>query len=591
MTGETLLDRLRSHAEQDLTYLLTPRRSLSYRALLTDISAFSVWLQRSGFGPGDRIAIAATEPVAVTVCLLTALVRGLTAVIVPVAGPAVNGARSLARAHACKLIVTDTAAGPRLELLAPRVDAAEGAGDGAVAFIDALQQAGPQVSLSAVQPAEPAIVIFSSGTTAVAKGIRWSHGALDHHLRTYQQTLRYRPGQRLFNGLPLEHTDGLFHGLLVTAWGGMTWVRPPPFSIAALDDWRQLAQRQRPQVLVAVPALLRLLRTTAAADAFRGLELIVSSADRLDLDTWRYFDTNIAPVANIYGASETINGGLFALPWESAIDDSIGRPVDMQAEVRDEHGRSLPPGEIGRLYLMGDNLFAGYETGEAFEPAPLTDGWLAMADNAVRLPDGRFRIVGRADEARNVGGVLVHPAAIDLALQQLPYVIASQTIMRPTVAQLQDFSPVSFVIASEAVDPARIRHDLQQRLPAVRCPREVVVLDELPATAVGKVDRPALHLLLDDREAQNSAGNSHGPDAIAERIVNCAARVLALPAGKLSLDSRYDTVVGWDSFGHINLALAIERQFGVRMSYAEVTRAASLRDFETIVSRRLTAAR
>ncbi len=97
----------------------------------------------------------------------------------------------------------------------------------------------------------------------------------------------------------------------------MTWLRPPKFSFSGFDIWASLMSRQNADVLVAVPSLLDMVLRMGAGklhEPLSKLKLIVSSAERLNPEGWQMLQAKFAPVANIDGMSETVHGGLFALP-------------------------------------------------------------------------------------------------------------------------------------------------------------------------------------------------------------------------------------------------------------------------------------
>lgn len=262
----------------------------------------------------------------------------------------------------------------------------------------------------------------------------------------------------------------------------------------------------------------------------------------------------------------------------------MGRPIDMQAQIRDAAGKAVPHGRPGYLYLKGDNLFDGYEDAGAFEAAPLNDGWFCAADLAIQTRGGSFQILGRADEARNLGGVLVHPAEINSAPSRLPYVEASKTAFLTSSGTLYADTPVSFIQTQFALTLEQVKRDLDGFLPPSRMPREIVRVEALPLTEVGKADRQEL-LRLHAKRAQATATGAASL-SIDDQIVALAARVLGLSPDVLSVSNSQDTTIGWDSFGHINLALEIERHFGIRLSYANVTGARSLADFAMFVKRK-----
>ncbi len=584
MSSAELFGRLSDFAARGLNFLAEPKGRRSYRELISAIESMCGWFDRATLRAGDRFAIASAEPFATAVCTFACLMEGITVVVVPAGESGGSIQQQLARIG-CKAALFDGA--KSTVLLAPDPSALSRL-FGKIKFqpfVDALQPSQARLPKSGAVTTAGAVVIFSSGSTGTPKGVRWSCSALFAHLETFRKTLRYEPAMTLVNGLPLEHTDGFFHGPLICGWAGMTWVRPPRFSFNELDVWSELMTRDEPTVLVSVPTMLDMMLRLSPSPLDRQLaqlKVIVSSAERLKPPLWQPLEAQYAPVVNIYGMSETVNGSLFALPWNRIDYDSVGKPIDIQAAVRDDTGRDVEAGRAGILHLKGDSIFDGYETGTDFEPAPLEDGWFKTGDMALHRRDGLYEIIGRADEARNIGGVLVHPKEIDDALSRLSYVKASKTILIRVTGAINEFAPISFVETSEAEAATRIRHDLEQSLASVRQPRDILTVDSLPVTGVGKIDQTALLKLYKTHQA-SEASELHG-GTTETQIKLLAARVLNAPIETLSMASRHGSTIGWDSFGHINLALAIERHFGIRLSYADVTSATSLADFAAIAA-------
>ncbi|MEZ5923122.1 MAG: AMP-binding protein [Hyphomicrobiaceae bacterium] len=583
MNGSEIYERLSHFAERELAFLVEPGRRCTYRDLVEAIGSICGWFDQAGLKPGDRLAIASNDAFAVSTCAFASLVEGITIVMLPLGDHGKPLGQRLDDTG-CKAVLVDSPDGSRLS------KADRGplwrllSRSSAILFREAVKSCGSRSPRCSSTASSPAIVIFSSGSTGTPKGLRLSTRALLAHLETYRTVLRYEPGMALMNGLPFEHTDGVFHGPLICGWSGLTWIRPPLFSFAGLEAWVELMAREQPHVLVGVPSLYAMMKQLGPSllDAqLARLKLIVSSAERLAPRLWQSLEERYAPVANIYGMSETVNGGLFALPWENPDRETVGRPIDMEATVRDEMGNAMPDGTAGLLHVRGANLFDGYELSGAFTPAPLVDGWFKTADLAVRRASGDFEILGRADEARNIGGVLVHPREIDDAVASLAYVTSSRTVMLEANGELAEPVPVTFVDTDEPDVVKKLQRDLALLLPPARRPRDIVPNVKLPVTAVGKLDRMALQRFYTDYKAADAA--LAGSGTIESEIIDVASGVLNAPRDSLSLASSQGSTYGWDSFGHINLALAFERHFGVRMSYSEVTSSTTLADFAAIV--------
>lgn len=343
-------------------------------------------------------------------------------------------------------------------------------------------------------------------------------------------------------------------------------------------------RKHRANILVGVPSMFEMLLYAdasndgaSALDAFTNLNFILSTADKIKPSTWREIEKRYAKVGNIFGLSETVNGGIYTLPGDADNFETVGFPVDLEVKIVGEQGETLGLAQQGILAVKGESLFDGYETEESFEPIVLHDGWFYTSDFAMQQVSGRIQILGRVGEARNIGGLLVHPNEVDALLQTIPGIKASKTIFIKSKAGLHEEQLVSFIVAVEQVDVERMKQELSSKLESQKIPRDILTLDQLPISVAGKVDKFALTQEYQSRKG-NAVPTGHQQN-LEEQVLSIAASTLGMPAEQLSLDKVQADTIGWDSFGHINLALAIESNFGIKFTFDEVTQMQTLGDF------------
>jgi acyl-coenzyme A synthetase/AMP-(fatty) acid ligase len=172
---------------------------------------------------------------------------------------------------------------------------------------------------------------------------------------------------------------------------------------------------------------------------------------------------------------------------------SLGRPVaGFTVEVRDDDGRELPAGEVGWLWVKGDSLARGYwqrpeRTRQAFRGE-----WYVSGDMVRRDADGYFYYCGRGDDMLKVSGKWLAPKELEGCLLEHPAVREVAVVGVPDARGLA--KPWAFVVAAEGVRDLEdeLRAFAAERLEPYKAPRRVVVLDDLPRTHLGKVDRGAL---------------------------------------------------------------------------------------------------
>ena len=153
----------------------------------------------------------------------------------------------------------------------------------------------------------------------------------------------------------------------------------------------------------------------------------------------------------------------------------------------------LPAGEIGEVQIKGAHVFKGYwrqpeKTAEAFTD----DGWLRTGDLGMREPDGYFTLKGRAKDLIITGGLNVYPPEVELALMEHPAVAACAVIGCPDAQWGEQVVAAVIPRAGAAIDQAAIAAFCRERLAPYKAPRHVVFVDELPANALGKIQKAKL---------------------------------------------------------------------------------------------------
>jgi fatty acid CoA ligase FadD36 len=428
-------------------------RSLTRAELLASANAVAEDLAGLGSAApsGPRpVAIEATPTLETVVAVLGALLAGVPAVPVPPdAGPR-------ERAH----IFADSGAQP-----APPVD----------------------VTVRSVRerplPASgPALVLYTSGTTGPPKGAVLSHQAINACLDGLAAAWQWTPDDVLVHGLPLFHVHGLVLGVLGALRVGSPLVhtgRPTPEAYAAVDG----------SLYFGVPTVWsRIAADETSARALRRGRLLVSGSAGLPAPVFESLRARAGqgPVER-YGMTETLIT-LAARADEPREPGWVGGPLDgVQARLVDEAGAPVEPGTIGLLHVRGTTLFDGYLNARA----PLTDdGWFVTGDAAVQSPEGRFRIVGRAeDDLIKSGGYRIGAGEIEASLLAHPDVVEAAVVGHPDDDLGQRI--VAYVVA-QGVDAGTLIEHVARDLSVHKRPREVRFVEALPRNAMGKVQKSRL---------------------------------------------------------------------------------------------------
>jgi acyl-coenzyme A synthetase/AMP-(fatty) acid ligase len=178
---------------------------------------------------------------------------------------------------------------------------------------------------------------------------------------------------------------------------------------------------------------------------------------------------------------------------------TLGKPVaGFDVRVRDDHGHDVPTGEVGWLWVRGDSRAQQYWHQSAKSYQAFRGAWYASGDMVRQDEDGYFHYCGRGDDMLKVSGKWLAPKELENCLLQHPRVQEVAVVGVPDAAGLA--KPCAFVIAADAAETCDLESELQAyaraRLEAYKYPRTVVIMDDLPRTHLGKVDRGKLRALL-----------------------------------------------------------------------------------------------
>ena len=324
------------------------------------------------------------------------------------------------------------------------------------------------------------MLAYTSGTGGDSKAAIHTADGMQANIEAAIDAQHLDAQTRALAVLPLFHVGGLCIQVLPTlAAGGRVRLHARFDAGAWLDD----VAAWRPTTSLLVPATMRALvehPAWAIAD-LSSLAFVNSGSQTVPLHLIEAFHRRGVPVCQVYGATETGPVSLVLRPEEALHHPGkAGRPA-LGVSVRCVDGE---------LWIRGPNLARGYHR-EPAAPA-FADGWFRSGDLALQGQDGLFEIVGRCKELVISGGENIHPAEIEnLAL-------GDAAVAEAAVVGLPDERwgevPVLAVVArpGAVIDVARLAAALAERLARFKQPRRIVVLPELPKTALGKVQRTRL---------------------------------------------------------------------------------------------------
>jgi malonyl-CoA/methylmalonyl-CoA synthetase len=433
----------------------------------------------AGIEPGDVVLLSSASSLDFVVAYLGVLRAGATALL---ANPSYTDSE-------LELLVADSgavlalAAGPGFERLTA-VSARQ-------PRLRAVRSLNAVMSSTAVEPAPrhrdtPAILAYTSGTTGTPKAVPLSDANLLASIRAVMLAWRWEPDDVLVHALPLFHQHGLggVHAALVA--GSKTVVRSR-FDPA---DLCEAIAAERASVMFAVPSIYHRLVEWGGIGGvdLSGLRLLVSGSAPLS-------PALAGRVASLAGQPPLERYGL----TESGLDVSnlydgarrpglVGLPLPgVEVEIATDHGEVLPAGGDGEIVLRGPQVFDGYR-GDRSDAAFHPGGWFRTGDvGRIDPADGYLRITGRVKEVIISGGMNVYPREVELVLEEHPKVSRVAVVGLPSERWGEEV--VAAVVPAAAGSPSDpdLLEFARARLAPFKCPKRVVIVDELPVNPLGKV--------------------------------------------------------------------------------------------------------
>ncbi|GEB45581.1 long-chain-fatty-acid--CoA ligase [Microbacterium testaceum] len=340
-----------------------------------------------------------------------------------------------------------------------------------------------------------ALLQYTSGTTGTPKGAVLTHSNLRANAmqgRAWVPGLR--DGEETFYGvLPLFHAYGLTLCLTFAMSIGAKLVLFPKYD---LDLVSAAAKKSPPTFLPAVPPIYDQLARAAARGTLdlSSVRFAISGAMSLPVatvDRWEAATGGL--LVEGYGMTESSPVALGNPIGPSRRPGTVGVPfpsTDIRVVDPDDPTVDRPQGEAGELLLRGPQVFQGYWNRPSDTAETLLDGgWLRTGDIATVSPDGFVTIVDRLKEIIITGGFNVSPSEVEDVLTSHPDIAGAAVVALPKSSGQEDVAAAIVLREGVHVEPDAIRDFCKTRLAAYKVPRRVVVVDDLPRSLIGKVQR------------------------------------------------------------------------------------------------------
>lgn len=473
-------------ANVDRAFLIVAGSTLlSYGEMLEETARAGAWLRSIGLDQGDRALVQAHKSPAAVILYLACLRAGV--VFIPL--------NTAYQESELDYFLTD--AEPKLLVSSPGLPAESVgyggtrtliSGDLASAPWARIEQALPTVELAS---GDPAAILYTSGTTGRSKGAILTHGNLSSNVMVLGQAWHWQDNDVLLHALPIFHAHGLFVALHCAMLGASPILFHERFDVDAV-----VSDLPEATVFMGVPTFYtRLLSDPRFDEALCArIRLFVSgSAPLLDSTFEEFREQTGHSILERYGMTEALM--ITSNPYDGPrIAGSVGTELPgISVRVVADGGSAAPVGTPGVLELKGPNLFAGYwRNPEKTAEDHTTDGYFISGDIATQDDAGVIRIVGRAKDLIISGGYNVYPKEIELAIDALDGVVESAVIGVPHPDFGEGIVAVVTRSPGQSLEPSAIGDALKAQLAAFKRPKKIVIVDELPRNAMGKVQKAEL---------------------------------------------------------------------------------------------------
>jgi len=475
---------------------------LTFGELSAQSNAFANALRSRGVGRGDRVAL--LLPQSFETLIAHVAIYKLGAVAVPLA--LLFGVEALEyRLYTAgvKAVVTNPAGAAKVEAIRRRLPLLETVvvvdGGGETDFRCLVGAGSTEFAPVDTGPDDPALMIFTSGTTGPPKGALHGHRVLLGHLPGIEMAYEFlpQPGDVMWTPADWAWAGGLLNALLPALHLGVPVVSAR-FERFEPESALKLMEAMRVRLAFIPPTALRMLKGAGDLVARHRLDLraVCSAGEALGRETYDWAKEALGVTVNeFYGQTECnlVLGSCAAIGATSA--GATGLPVPGHAvAVIDAAGRPLPPGEVGQIAVRRPDpvMFLGYWQNEEATAKKFVGDWMTTGDQGVTDERGFVHFFGRDDDVITSAGYRIGPGEVEDCLTGHPAVALAAAVGKPDAVRTEIVK--AYVVLKDGVERSaaladEIRLWVRERLSAHEYPREVEFVDSMPLTTTGKVIR------------------------------------------------------------------------------------------------------
>ena len=357
------------------------------------------------------------------------------------------------------------------------------------------------LALPAVDDCADVLLVYTSGTTGLPKGAVHTQAGLLANAKASDEAHAFKPIDIVLSTLPMFHVGGLCIQTLPALLAGVSVHLQPRFDASAwLKSVSQGELVQRPTLSLLVPATMRAVLDHAEWPSvdLQSLRGIMAGSSTLPEAYLEKFHQRGVPVGQIYGTTETGPVSVI-LKFQDAVQriGFAGWPhANLELQIRDAEEQAVKPGVTGEVCVRGPNVMRGYWLAASQAAGEgLKDGWFQTGDMGYLDANGCLQIVGRNKDMIISGGENIYPAEIENALATFPGLLECAVVGLPD-ERWGEVPVLTLVRALTAegsqLSETAVKAHLEAKIARFKLPRRVVFREELPKSALGKVQKPIL---------------------------------------------------------------------------------------------------
>ena len=495
------VDRHLDEGRGDKIAFIDDTQSLTYAGLAEQVNRAGNALRSLGVGMEQRVMLLLLDTVRFPALFLGAIKIG--AVPVPVSTLlTAEDCDYLLRDSRARVVVVSAALYEKIAPILPGQPFLEHVGvDGVAAdsrpgpalSLDAcLAAASPSLEAAPTTADDVAFWLYTSGSTGRFKGAVHLHSDMVHTAELYAiSVLGIREDDRVFSAAKLFFAYGLGNALTFPLRVGATAIlmaeRPTPAAV------RRRLVAHDPTIFCGVPTLFASLLADPELATGRALRVCTSAGEALPRDLGERFRHRTGvDILDGIGSTEMLHIFLSNRPGAVRYGTTGQVVPGYELEIRDEHGRPVPPGTVGDLWVSGPSSAVSYWNKRALSQSTFQGAWTRTGDHYVCDEDGYHTYQGRSDDMLKVGGVYVSPFEVEAAL------ISHEMVLEVAVVAHRDdhglIKPKALVVLKDAARASEVLADelrahVKARLAPYKYPRWVEFVKDLPKTATGKIQR------------------------------------------------------------------------------------------------------